>query len=100
MPPSRRLRVLVVDDHPIVRQGLVDLIGEQPDLAVCAEAATIATGRAAAAAAQPDVAVIDLWLGPENGLDLVAALAAAHPDVRTLVLSGHDERLYADRALT
>lgn len=93
------VRVLVVDDHPIVRKGLVDLFNEAPGLSVIGEAGTIAEGLAAVVAGQPHVAVIDLSLGTESGLDLVALLAEHHAAVRVLVLSGHDEQLYADRAL-
>jgi DNA-binding NarL/FixJ family response regulator len=92
-------RIVVVDDHPIVRKGLVDLIGEQRDMVVCGQAGTIADALAAVVAGQPDVVMIDLTLGSESGLDLVASLAKSHPTVRMLVLSGHDERLYAERAL-
>lgn len=98
--PDQRVRVLVVDDHPIVRRGLVDLLSEQPDLAVCGEAASVAGALTLVAARRPGVVIVDLWLGVESGLDLVTALAAAHPEVRSLVLSCHDERLYADRALS
>ncbi len=97
--PESRIQVLVVDDHPIVRRGLVDLLGEQDDMAVCGEAATVATALALVSATRPQVVIVDLWLGVESGLDLVTTLATAHPGVRSLVLSAHDERLYADRAL-
>ena len=96
---SATLRVLVVDDHPIVRKGLVDLLNGAPGLSVCADASSIAESLDALSACQAHVAVIDLSLGTENGLELVATVAERHPDVRVLVLSGHDEDLYADRAL-
>lgn len=92
------VRILVVD-HPIVRTGLVDLFAEEPGFEVVGEAATIAAARAAVAAVPPDVAVVDLALGTDSGLDLAAYLARSHPRVRILVISGHDERLYAERAL-
>ncbi len=94
------VRVLIVDDHPVFRRGLVELINEAPDLTVCAEAETAAGALAAAKTRQPDVAMVDLSLGHESGLDLIASLVASQPDVRVLVVSGHDERVYADRALT
>jgi DNA-binding NarL/FixJ family response regulator len=93
------VRVLVVDDHPIVRRGLVEAIGDEPGLVVCAEAATAQEALAAIAAHQPHLAIVDLSLGHDSGLDLVAAIARGHAGVRVLVLSGHDERIYADRAL-
>lgn len=94
-----RIRILVVDDHPIVRKGLVDLFSDEADLAVCGQAGTIAEALAAAAAEPPDVAVVDLTLGEESGLDLLAPLSSTHPAVSVLVLSAHDEQLYAERAL-
>jgi DNA-binding NarL/FixJ family response regulator len=93
------VRVVVVDDHPIVRRGLVEAIGDEPGLVVCAEAATALEALAAIAAQRPHVAIVDLSLGHDSGLDLVSTIAKAHPAVRVLVLSGHDERIYADRAL-
>jgi DNA-binding NarL/FixJ family response regulator len=102
--PSRAgapIRVLVIDDHPIVRRGLVEAIDAEAGLTVCGEAGSAAEALAQASLgpSPPDVAVVDLSLGGESGLDLIAALAARHPDLRILVLSGHDERLYAERAL-
>ena len=97
--PSGIVRILVVDDHPIVREGLVELFNGEPGLVVYGEAGTVAAAVAAVSAEEPDVAIIDLVLGNESGLDLVAALAKSHPAVRMLVLSWHNERLYAERAL-
>lgn len=96
---SRAIRILVVDDHPIVRRGLVDLFNDTDGLQVSGEASTTKEALNAVEASRPDVAVIDLSLGTENGLDLVTALAPSEPPIRLLVLSGHDEQLYADRAL-
>lgn len=96
---GRAVRIVVVDDHPIVRKGLVEEFAEHPDLVVCADAATTADGLAAIAKHQPHVVLVDLSLGAESGLDLVTAVAGKYPETRVLVLSGHDERLYADRAL-
>lgn len=95
----RVTRVVVVDDHPVVRRGLVELFDEAPDLTVCGEAGTIDEAMAVAARTEPDVAVVDLALGAESGLDLVASLVAKRPGLCVLVLSGYDERLYADHAL-
>ncbi|MGE0450623.1 MAG: response regulator [Vicinamibacterales bacterium] len=95
----RTIRLVVVDDHPLFRKGLVDLIHDEPGLQVCGEAATISEALSVIAAEAPSVAVVDLSLGDESGLDLIASLAAHHPGVHVLVLSGHDERVHADRAL-
>jgi DNA-binding NarL/FixJ family response regulator len=91
--------VVIVDDHPLFRQGLLEAARAEPTIHVCAEAATIASALSAVAVHQPDVAIVDLTLGNESGFDLIAALGRAHPNVRVLVLSGHDERGHADRSL-
>ncbi len=75
------------------------MFNAEPDFIVCAEAGTIAEAEAAIAVGVPDVAVIDLVLGDESGLDLVTLLARSYPKVRVLVLSARDEGLYAERAL-
>lgn len=92
-------RILVVDDHPVVRKGLAELFREEPDFEVCGEAGTVADALGAAQRARPDVAIVDITLGAESGLDLLARLGEMSPPVHVLVLSGHDERLYAERAL-
>jgi len=95
----QKIKVLLVDDHPLVREGLVNLIALQPDLEVCGEAGTEPQALALIAAAQPDVAVVDLTLENGSGLELIKSLKAGHPGVAVLVLSMHDESLYAERAL-
>lgn len=97
--PGRPVRILVVDDHPIVRKGLADLFDDAPGLKVIGAVGAAAPALALVAEHPCDVAVIDLSLGAESGLDLVTALLARHKDVRVLVLSGYDEQLYAERAL-
>ena len=96
---QRDVRIVVIDDHAVVRRGLVDLLNHEPGLRVCGEGATAEDGLGLARTQQPDVAIVDLSLGAESGLSLVSALAAAHPDVRVLVLSARDELLFAERAL-
>lgn len=93
------VRVLVVDDHPVFRRGLVHTLHDEAGIRVCGEAATIADAVAAVRTQQPDVAIIDLSLGGESGLDLVKSLRQTHPAIRMLMLSGHDEQVHADRAL-
>lgn len=92
-------RVLVADDHPIVRDGLVQLINQQADLICCAEAATQAEVFAAVTSHKPDLLVLDLRLRDGDGLELIKSLKSQHPDLPVLVLSQFDEELYAERAL-
>jgi DNA-binding NarL/FixJ family response regulator len=96
---AKQARVLIVDDHPAVREALALRIGRQPDLAVCGEAADVGEALRLAADARPDVAVIDISLRTGNGLDLIKRLRGHYPDVRVLVWSMHAESLYAERAL-
>jgi len=91
--------ILLVDDHPIVLEGLKQLIEQQSDLMVCGE---LADGRATLQTVdklRPDLAIIDISLKTVNGLDVIKALKAQHPDLPVLALSMHDETLYAERAL-
>jgi DNA-binding NarL/FixJ family response regulator len=92
-------RVLIVDDHAVLREGLGLVINVQPDLTVCGEAGTVEGGLEAVNTMRPDIALIDLSLTDGNGLELVKALRAKHPTLPTLVLSLHDEALYAERVL-
>jgi DNA-binding NarL/FixJ family response regulator len=96
---TEKRRVLVVDDHAVLREGLALVINAQPDLLVCGEAANVAGGLQAVAAVRPDIALIDLSLTDGSGLELVKDLKAQHPSLPTLVLSLHDEVLYAERVL-
>ena len=95
----RKSRVLVVDDHPLVREGLVNLINAQHDLMICGEAEDSAQAIAKIVKARPHVALIDISLKNESGLELVKHLASQFPQVALIVLSMHDETLYAERAL-
>ncbi|QIF06056.1 response regulator transcription factor [Roseimicrobium sp. ORNL1] len=92
-------RLLLVDDHPIMRHGLVQLISAEPDLQVCAEAGNAAEGMTAAAKQNPDLVIADLTLPDKHGLEFIKDLRALHPDLQIMVLSMHDESLYAERAL-
>jgi DNA-binding NarL/FixJ family response regulator len=95
----KRRTILLVDDHPIVLEGLKQLIDQQPDLRVCGE---LSDGRAAMATVErlgPDLAIVDLSLKAVNGLDVIKALKAERPELPVLALSMHDEMLYAERAL-
>jgi len=98
-PRTGPLRVVIVDDHPIVRKGLTELINHEPGMTVCGESDTAAGGLDRIRADRPDVAIVDLSLGMASGLQLVKILNASLPDVRVLILSMHDETLHAERAL-
>ncbi len=95
----KRYRVLIVDDHPIVRRGLADLIAREPDLEVCGEAADAAEAMGQLESARPDVAVIDISLRGGHGLELIAQIKAKDERVKMLVSSMHDELLFAERSL-
>ena len=95
--PKRK--VFLVDDHPLVREWLTNLINQQPDLAVCGETESAPRALQAIAGAQPDVAIVDISLKDSSGIELIKSLKLSHPDVAVLVLSMHDESLYAERAL-
>jgi DNA-binding NarL/FixJ family response regulator len=91
--------VFIVDDHPLVREGLINLINRQSDLIVCGEAKDSAEAIAGIAKERPDVAIIDISLTNESGLELIKHLVRQFPQVALVVLSMHDEALYAERAL-
>lgn len=90
---------MVADDHPIVRDGLVQLINQQTDLICCAEAATQTEVFTSVAAHSPELLVLDLRLKDGDGLELIKSLKSQRPDLPVLVLSQFDEELYAERAL-
>ena len=96
---QRRARVLIVDDHPAVREALALRIGRQPDLEVCGEAADAGEALRLLADARPDVAVVDITLKAGNGIDLIKRVRDRDDRVRVLVWSMHSEALYAERAL-
>ena len=92
-------RVFIVDDHPLVREWLTNLIHQQADLAVCGEAETRGDSLAAILTTKPDIAVVDISLRDSSGLELVKDLNAQSPDTAVLVLSMHEEAHYAERVL-
>jgi DNA-binding NarL/FixJ family response regulator len=94
-----RAKVLVVDDHPIVRQGLSELLNRQTDALCCGEAGSLAEAEKAIAAQKPDLVLLDLRLGHADGLETIKALKAQFAEVRILVISQFDETIYAERAL-
>jgi DNA-binding NarL/FixJ family response regulator len=92
-------RILVVDDHPIVRQGLTLLINREPDLVVCGEAEEAMGAMHVLASARPDVLIVDISLNGPDGLDLLKNIRITHPTLPVLILSMHEESIYAERAL-
>ncbi len=91
--------ILIVDDHPMVREGLTMRISAQLDLQVCGEAATEEEALALIQQRTPDLAIVDISLKSGNGIDLIKQVKAGFPSVKMLVLSGHPEALYGERAL-
>jgi len=96
---GHKSKVLLVDDHPIVREGLARLIRQEPDLQVCGEAADEATAWAQVMAHHPEVVVVDLSLKSGDGLELIKRVRAAFPATAILVLSMHDEPYFVERSL-
>lgn len=91
--------VLVVDDHPLLRQGLALLINQQQDMQVCGEAEEAQAAMQAIAELRPDIIILDISLSGPDGLELLKSIRASDPDLPVLVLSMHDEAIYAERAL-
>jgi DNA-binding NarL/FixJ family response regulator len=96
---SQKIKVLLVEDHPLVREGLVNLISQQADLQICGEAGNELQALEIIRTVQPHVAIVDISLENGSGLDLIKSIKAMFPAVTVLVLSMHDESLYAERAL-
>ncbi len=99
MSAPKKTRVFVVDDHPIVRQGLSQLINREPDLMVCGEAEDARAALEAIAALNPGFLIVDVSLDGPDGIELLKAIRARDPKLPVLMLSMHDESLYAERAL-
>jgi DNA-binding NarL/FixJ family response regulator len=93
-------RILIVDDHPIVRQGMRLMINAEPDLEVCGEAETEAEAREKIRKLSPDAAIVDLSLEVGDGFNVVRDIRAHTPSTRVLVLSMHDESIYAERLIS
>jgi DNA-binding NarL/FixJ family response regulator len=96
----RRCRIMIVDDHPIVRQGLRRLIETEHDLEVCGEAETAREAKSMIRELQPDAVIVDVSLSQGDGLELVKDARAHYPHLPMLVLSMHDEVIYAERMLS
>lgn len=96
---TERSRILIVDDHPLFREGLQQMIDHTPDLAVCGEAEDVAGALKEIPELKPDLVLVDISLGAGSGIDLIKAIKAKYEDLPVLVISMHDESLYAERAL-
>jgi DNA-binding NarL/FixJ family response regulator len=99
LQPARRRKILIVDDHPMMREGLRAGINREPDLMVCGEAENAQQALEAAQTLGPDLALVDVNLPGKNGLELVKDFRAVHPQMAILAISMHDESLYAERML-
>ncbi|HEY1499248.1 MAG TPA: response regulator transcription factor [Acidobacteriaceae bacterium] len=99
LAPAARKTVLVVDDHPLMRQGLALLINQQQDMQVCGEAEEAQAAMQAIVRQRPDIMILDISLNGPDGLELLKSIRAVTPDLPVLILSMHDEAIYAERAL-
>ncbi len=97
--PPKTTRIMLVDDHPIVREGLAESINRETDLQVCAQAEDHLEALKAIETTRPDLVVIDLMLKSSSGLELIKDIHSRWPKVLILVVSMHDEALYAERVL-
>lgn len=96
---ARKYRVLIIDDHVMVREGVAEIIKQEPDLDVCGTATTANEGIAAVGKLKPDLVIVDITLPGKNGIEFIKDVRAIHPELQILVMSMHDESLYADRVL-
>src|SRR5271156_1077055 len=99
-PETHRARILIVDDHPLVRSGLKLLIDCEPDLSVCGEAANATEAMRLLDSQKPDLLIVDLSLKESSGLELIKRIKARNPDAKMLVSSMFEESLYAERVLS
>ena len=98
-PDPEQKRILIVDDHPMMREGLAHTINREPDLVVCGEVGTVAQALALVQAHDPDLVLADISLPGRDGVELIKDLRAAHPATPVLAVSSHDESIFAERVL-
>lgn len=98
MKPTKK-RIFLVDDHPIIREGIAKVINQEPDLTLCGAASTAAEALTGLPKAKPDVVIVDLSLEGRSGLELIKCLRAHHPKLPVIVYTMHEEAIYAQRAL-
>jgi len=96
---QQKARILIVDDHPIVRQGLAQVLNLQADMQLCCEASTAEEAMAAISHCNHDLAIVDISLQGDSGFSLITTLTAHYPQLPILVMSMHEESLYAERSL-
>jgi DNA-binding NarL/FixJ family response regulator len=95
----KKTQILVVDDHPIVRDGLESILSHEPDLKVCGQAEDAFGALNAIAEMKPDIAIVDISLIQSDGIELTKTIKARYPELSVIILSVHDELVYAERAL-
>ncbi len=98
-PPQKKAKIIIVDDHPIVRQGLTELINHENDLVVCCQAEDASEAMEFIKESDPDIIIVDISLKETSGLELIKDIKVQYPQLPILVLSMHDESLYAERSL-
>lgn len=97
--PSAQSRIFIVDDHTMFREGLRQLIEREPELTVCGDAASAVEALQSIRQTRPDLVIVDISLGGTSGIDLIKSIRSDYADLPVLVVSMHDESLYAERAL-
>src|SRR5258707_15045613 len=97
--PPEKSRVLIVEDHPLFREGLSQMIDRHASLSVCGQVADAVAAMRSVAELKPDLVLVDISLGSGSGIDLIKTLKAKYAELPILVVSMHDESLYAERAL-
>jgi DNA-binding NarL/FixJ family response regulator len=98
-PSVTKSRILIVDDHPIVREGIETILNHEQDLEVCGQAEDAFGALSAIAERQPDIALVDISLKRSDGIELTKMIKAQYPELSVIVLSVHDESVYAERVL-
>ena len=96
---AEKSKILVVDDHPMIRKGIVSLIDDQQDLVICGQAEDAPEALKAISETKPDMVVLDISLKSSSGIELMKSIKAQYPKLPVLILSMHNEELYAERAL-
>jgi len=96
---KKKSKVFIVDDHPIVRQGLIQLINQESDFVICGDVGDISSAMKDIAKKRPDIVLIDIALGQANGIRLIEDIAREFPEILMIALSMHDESVYGERCL-